>query len=267
MKNLIYQYWLGKPGIAVQAGIDNMKAYAERIGAEYRFVKDPKWAAKYCDIPAYYNAFEPVYNKDFWEYDNILFADTDVFAVEGLEENIFDQDVGHIGICDEPHKEISHLKTKSHINTASDERWNKLMVDKYGKEMPRNESGNLKIFNSGVVLYTNEGLRHAHDNWVGFQGYINHCRNAGLNKFYSIDQNYLHAMLTIGEMDYTVMHSGWNSYVHYDGDSKTTPRAVIDTRTEETKLVHVQLRNADNQDANWHKVVVNQPVSEWKLVA
>jgi hypothetical protein len=74
-------------------------------------------------------------------------------------------------------------------------------------------------------------------------------------------------MLTIGEMDYTVMHSGWNSYVHYDGDSKTTPRAVIDTRTEETKLVHVQLRNADNQDADWHKVVVNRPVSEWKLVA
>jgi len=265
MKNLIYQYWLGNPGIGVQAGVDNMKAYADRIGAEYMFVRNPTWASSLCDIPQYYNAFEPVYNKDFWKYDNVLFVDTDVFAVDGLEESIFDQDVGHIGICDEPHKEISHLTTKSPINTLNDERWNHAMFKMFGKSMPRNESGNLKIFNSGVVLYTNEGLQHAHDNWLGFQTYINCVRQNGLNKFYSIDQNYLHAMLIIGEMNYTVMNSGWNSYVHYDGDSKTVPRAVIDTRTDNTKLVHVQLRGADDQDADWHHTIVNRPVSEWKL--
>ena len=267
MNNLIYQYWLGKPGIAVQAGIDNMRAYAERIGAEYRFVKDPRWAGGVCDIPAYYNAFEPIYNEDFWKYDNVMFADTDVFAVEGLEENVFDQDIEYIGICDEPHKEISHLKTKSHINTRNDEIWAKLMKEQYGYDMPRNEAGNLKIYNSGVVVYTNKGLRRAYDRFVGFQGYINNVRRAGLPKFYSIDQNYLHAMLLVGEMNHTTMHNGWNSYVHFDGDSKTTPHAVIDTRTEETKLVHVQLRGADDQDAAWHDIVVNRPVKEWKLAA
>lgn len=265
-KNLIYQYWLGNPGPAVQHGVANMKAYAERIGADYIFKTNPGWAQKYCDIPQYYNAFEPIWNDDYHEkYDKILFADTDVFTVEDLSENIFDEDVKEIGICDEPHKEESHLTTNSHINTAADEKWNDLMVQRFGTEMPRNEKGNLKIFNSGVVLYTKEGREKARKNWVPFKEYITACRMAGCNRFYSIDQNYLHAMLIIGKHDFTQLHNGWNSYVHFDGDSKTIPRAVVDTRTNETKLVHVQLRGADDQYADWHNTVVNRPVSEWKL--
>ena len=82
MKTLIYQYWLGKPGIAVKAGIENMKAYANQIGADYKFAKNPTWGSNHCDIPEYYNAFEPIYNPEFYEkYDKILFVDTDVFAV------------------------------------------------------------------------------------------------------------------------------------------------------------------------------------------
>ena len=94
VKNLIYQYWLGTPGDAVKYGVENMRTYAERIGAEYQFKTNPRWAQEYTDIPQYYNAFEPIWGKRFEEYDNILFADTDVFAVEGLQESIFDQDIG-----------------------------------------------------------------------------------------------------------------------------------------------------------------------------
>lgn len=265
MKNLIYQYWLGAPGPAVQHGVANMQEYAKRIGAEYEFKINPIWAQKYCDIPQYYNAFEPIWEKRFEKYDNILFADTDVFAVDGLTENIFDQDIPEIGICDEPHKEISHLTTRSHINTARDEQWNEVMKSRFGKEMPRNKRGNLKIYNSGVVLYTQAGREKARKNWLPFKEYIDAVRFAGCNRFYTIDQNYLHAMLIIGKHNFTLMDSGWNSYVHYDGDSNTVPRAVIDNRTNKTKLVHVQLRGADNEDADWHYTVVNKPVSEWKL--
>ena len=265
MKNLIYQYWLGNPGIAVQHGVENMKAYAARIGAEHEFQKNPTWAKQKCDYPQYYNAFAPIWEDRFSEYDKILFVDTDVFAVDGLNENIFDQDIKEIGICDEPHKEISRLTASGAINTAQDEKWNKVLIQKFGKEMPRNKAGNLKIFNSGVVVYTPEGREKARKNWVPFQKYIDTVRAGGLGRFYTIDQNYLHAMLIIGNHDYTVMHNGWNSYVHYDGESKTVPRAVIDTRTEETKFVHVQLRGADDRDGAWHNTVVNRPVSEWKL--
>lgn len=265
MKNLIYQYWLGNPKPAVKHGKANMKAYAETIGADYKFKFNPTWANNYCDIPQYYNAFEPIWNDKYHEeYDNILFVDLDVFAVDGLTENIFDQDIKEIGICDEPHKEKSHVTTKGPINTANDEKWNKVMRQRFGREMPRNEKGNLKIYNSGVVVYTREGREKARKNWVPFQEYINYVRMGGLSTFYTIDQNYLHAMLIVADHDFTLMNNGWNSYVHFDGDSKTTPRAVIDNRTDETKLVHVQLRGADNQDAAWHHTIVNKPVSEWK---
>ncbi len=267
MKNLIYQYWLGKPGRGVNAGVENIKAYAKSVGADYMFVENPTWASKLCDIPAYYNAFEPIYNPTFYEkYDKILFIDTDVFAVEGLKENIFDLDIGHIGICDEPHKEKSHLTTKSPINSQADEAWNKMLVENYKKEMPRNKNGQLKIFNSGVVLYTKEGLEQARKNFVPIQQYIDICRKHGLNKFYSIDQNYLHAMLLIANLNYTIMEPGWNSYVHYGEHlDKSKPRPVVDTRTDKTKFVHVQLRGADDKDANWHHTITNKPVKDWRL--
>ena len=129
--------------------------------------------------------------------------------------------------------------------------------------MLRNKDGHLKIFNSGVVLYSNKGLKKAQEVFKPFQEYIDLIRSNGLDRFYSLDQNYLNAMIV--NLDYTIMHNGWNSYVHYDGESKTTPRAVIDTRTSETKMVHVQLRGADNHDEKWHYDIVNKPTNEWNL--
>jgi hypothetical protein len=122
MKNLIYQYWLGNRPIGVNAGIDNMKSYAEQVGADYIFqTTNPRWAVDYCDIPEYYNAFEPIYNQTvFDQYDKILFVDTDVFAVDGLEENIFDQEIADIGICREKHKEITRGKGEGNINAKTD---------------------------------------------------------------------------------------------------------------------------------------------------
>jgi len=273
MKTLIYQYWLGKPGIAVKAGSENMKAYAKLVGADYKLTTNPTWASKKCDEPEYYNAFEPIYNPSFYEkYDKILFVDIDVFAVEGLDENIFDIDIGHIGFCDEPHKEKSHLTTKSPLNTKNDEAWNSVIKKYYKKEIPRNEAGQLKIFNSGVVLYTKKGLEQARNNFVPFQGYINICRKHGLPQFYSLDQNYLVSMLKIASLDYTILDAGWNSYIHYgEHVDKAKPRPVVDTRTDKTKFVHVQLRGADDdkktwcKDAAWHHTITNEPVEKWKL--
>lgn len=266
MTNLIYQYWLGSPGIGVSAGRENMRSYADRVGAEYRFATNPTWASTLCSAPEYYNAFEPVYNDDdFGEYDKIMFVDTDVFAVDGLEDSIFDVDISHIGFCSEPHKELSHLTASSAINTKADERHASAVKAHYGVDVHRNAAGNPHVFNSGVVVYTKEGREFARQHWPAFQRYIDVMRKSGLPKFYSLDQPYMHAAVAVSKMPYTLLPSGWNSYVHYDGESKTSPRAVIDTRTSDTKFVHVQLRGADDHDAAWHRTVVNQPVSEWAL--
>jgi len=267
MKNLIYQYWLGQRKDSANAGIENMKNYAESVGAEYIFQSNPKWAQQYVDIPQYYNAFEPVYNKDMFErFDKILFVDTDVFAVEGLEENIFDLDIGDIGICREKHKEETRGRGEGNINNRTDRLWNGYMVNKYGSSMPKNEDGHMKVFNSGVVLYTPEGREKARNNWKPFQEYVDHVRNSSLPRFYQIDQNYLHAMLTVADMNVTEMDDGWNTYIHYAGNAAEVPRPVFDGRDQWTaKFCHVQLRHADNHDAEWHHTIVNKPQSEWKL--
>lgn len=265
-KNLIYQYWLGKPGEGVKHGVENMKAYAERIGAEYIFKHNPTWAQRYTDVPQYYNAFEPIWNSSFDDYDKILFADTDIFAVDGLKESIFDQDIKDIGICREVHKEITRGRGEGMFNNKTDKLWNSYLKNKYKISLPLNENGDMKIFNSGVVVYTPEGRKKARDGFAPFQEYVNYIRNTSLPRFYQLDQNYLHAMMFVAKMDITEMYHGWNTYIHYQGNSSEVPRPVFDGREDrEAKLCHVQLRNADNKNAEWHYTVVNRPQSEWTL--
>ena len=244
-----------------------MKAYAKLVGADYQFVLNPTFANSRCDKPLFFHALEPIYNPKIYEnYDKVLYIDTDIFTVDGLEENIFDVDIGHIATCDEPHKEISHLTTKNHINTKEDERWNAAIVKEYKKEMLRNAAGNLKIFNAGLVLYSQDGLTQARKNFRPFQEYIDICRKHKLRGFYSDDQNYLECMYQVADIDLTILDNGWNSYVHWDEHlDKTKPRPIVDTRTENTKFVHVQLKGANDKDAEWHHTITNKPVSDWKL--
>ena len=90
MKNIIYQYWDGKLTVGCKAGSENMKQYANRIGADYLFEHNPRFVTNLGGYSPHYGAFKPIYNKNFHTYDNVLFTDTDVFAIEGLEENIFE---------------------------------------------------------------------------------------------------------------------------------------------------------------------------------
>ena len=269
MKNLIYQYWTVMPGKklprAVKVGEKFMSDYAERIGADYKFNLNPTWAKDKCKFPQYYNSFEPVFNPEYYEqYDNIMFCDLDIIPVDDLTENPFEQGVIELGICREKHKEEMRKTQHGHINTRNDETWARTLKEKYNFDYSRNEKGQMKIWNSGVVLYTQKGMQKARDKWVPFDRYISDMQHHG--QFYQLDQNYLNAMIHVGKMDYTEMDEGWNSYVHYHGPPNITgKRPVWDCRTENTKMVHVQLRNADNQGYQWHRTIANRPVSEWVL--
>ena len=95
MKTAIYQYWDGTPRPSCYAGVRNMREYADRIGADYKFEQNPNWLRTRWKIEnggysAHYGAFKPLFESAWDEYDKILFVDTDVFAVDGLEENVFD---------------------------------------------------------------------------------------------------------------------------------------------------------------------------------
>jgi len=254
MKNLIYQYWDGEIRIGCKAGVENMKRYADKIGAEYLFEENPKFVTTLGSYSPHYGAFKPIFDESFHKYDNILFADTDIFAVEDLEENIFENFNAEVGICTEPDQ--PHLRQKS--------AGQKTVKNKWRIEVPRTPEGLVKVYNSGVVLYSNSGLLKAKEKFVPFKEYVDMIKSTKLIPFYTCDQPYLHAMLQVADMDWVELDNGWNSYIHYTREG-TQERQVNDTRTKDTKFVHIQLAGADHWDAAKLERVANLPRTEWNL--
>src|SRR5262245_6300938 len=87
--HLIYQYWNGSPmPPGTCAGMAAMRAYAGRIGAEYRCDENAHWSQH---EPRYYDCLRPIFDDEFLKFDLVLFADLDVFPVKRLATSIFDE--------------------------------------------------------------------------------------------------------------------------------------------------------------------------------
>lgn len=265
MKNLIYQYWDGNINSGAVYGAKVMKEYADRIGAEYLFELNPKFRTDLGSYSPHYGQFKVVFDDKFQSYDNILFADTDVFPVDNLKMSIFEGFNHDLGICTEEYQPKSRLTSTNHINSKNDEAWAAALKSKWGVDMPRTDEGLLKVYNSGVVLYSNKGIQAMRERFIPFQDYVSFIRTRGLPDFYASDQGYIHAMMKVSGLDYIEMDNGWNSYIHYIGDPNSNPRPVNDMRTPQTKFVHVQLRGADHYDEEKLWRVTNLPVKEWRL--
>ena len=265
MKNLIYQYWKGplKPGI--KSSIKLMKAYAERISAEYRFDHNIEIASKTCNVPIYYEPANPLVDSSFDEYDNVALIDIDVFPVEGLEENLFEAHNGKdIGICTEPSQPyFRSIYNVAGITSVNDKRWCELIEKKWGIKYSYDKNNCPKVFNTGVMVFSKKGLQKAKDNWPSFQEYIDCIKENRLPRFYYLYLDYASAFIHHSDIEFEEMHNGWNSYMHKLGSS---PNAKVnDTRSEETKFVHIMFRTADDwpEDALWR--ITNKPIKEWKL--
>ena len=109
MKTILYQYWDGNDTSGNRAGVSAMKKYADTIGSEYLYEHNPRFVTNLGQYYPHYGSFKPIYDEKFKDYDYILFADTDVFPIDGLKENIFEQFYEtdfEIGICEEWQGEI-----------------------------------------------------------------------------------------------------------------------------------------------------------------
>jgi len=275
MKNLIYQYWDGDIPEQCRASVANMSAYAKRIGAEYLFEDNPRFVTDLGNPMNYfYGALKPIYDDRFLEYDNVLYVDTDVFTVSGLTESIFDGFDGQVGICTEPFQPEYRKSSDKSIDNAwicgrMDELWASLVKERWGCDIPRTPEGLPMVYNAGVVLWSNSGLRHARKSFVPFREYIDLIENSELmqnqavSSFYAHDQNYLHAMLCVSGIDYVELSNDWNAIVHFytAGDNKD---AVDDPRTQDTKFVHIMLACADGFDMMMQWRIVNMPRSVWQ---
>lgn len=273
-KNIIYQYWDGDVRPSAQYGSDCMKAYAERIGADYLFDRNANFGKKYNlgRVSPYYGCFKPVFDDTFLEYDNVLFCDTDIFPVEGLTENIFGSFSGELAMAQEPlqPKYRYDKNLRKQCNEMTETRWMTLVRDKYGCKLPYDDQGRLLVYNSGVVLYSNSGLRKCREQFKSFKEYVDMVDRDSMcgGKVYGTDQGYLHAMAFSMDIDFVELDVEWNRCVTWDpyDDGNSFARQAVDPKTPQTKFVHIQMRGADNQSNDWHWTVANKPKAEWKTM-
>lgn len=266
MKNVIYQVWSGILTEECKVSSKLMKAYAERIGADYILDIDPNIAGKLCDVPKYFEWLNPVLDDRFLKYDKVLTVDLDVFPVDGLAENIFELDTGDVGVCVERFQGKSRASiTIAGIDKANDEKWARDVNRKWSAKFPRDADGHLKIYNAGVVVFSREGIMKA-KKWTPFQEYIDYIRSCGLPRFYWVDQDYLHAMLCCDKtIDYVEMPSDWNCQIHYiRGPLSLEYGRVNDERSPNTKFVHVQMSGMKWDEKGLYQIV-NLPKNEWEF--
>ena len=267
MRNAIYQYWDGSPSKGSDAGQRAMKVYADRIDADYIYEDNPKFVTNLGQYSPHYGGFKPLFDPQFDNYDYILFADTDVWPVEHLDTNIFDQfyDTNtEIGICEEwIQPQMRKTTNVGGINAANDNKWANLIESQYSIKVPRTPDGDVKVYNSGVVVYSKQGRLKAQQHFVDFKRYVGMIQSAGLPSFYTCDQTYLHAMLDVCNFNWTVMDYKWNSSVFYKPGT-TGIRPVVDLRNG-ANFVHIQLNGKHHKDAETLWRVTNLSVDQWKL--
>ena len=266
MKTLIYQYWDGPTTSGNEAGRKAMKEYADRIGADYLYEHEPKFVTNLGKYSPHYGSFKPIFTESFYDYDYVMFADTDVFPVDNLKENIFQQFAStdyHVGICEEwnaPDARVKH--TIGGINNYWDDLWVKRIENTFSVEMPRTDKGLPRVYNSGVVVWSNYGMLNAKHKFIKFDQYVNMFKD--FPSFYTCDQPYLHAMLEVCKFKWKTMDYKWNSSVHYKPGTKGEDRPVNDLR-DDANFVHIQLNKADNFSEETLSRVTNLPVSEWQI--
>lgn len=269
MKTLIYQCWDGSERPGNMAGIEAMKKYANKIGSDYKYEHNPKFRTDLGSYSPNYGKFKPIYEDEYLEYDYVAYIDCDVNPVDDLEESIFDQFIDtdyEVGICEEINAPLARKKYTigGGINNANDEKWVEIVEKKWPVKMPRTKDGLPRVFNTGVIVYSNAGLRKAREKLFDFAKYVQLAQAFRLPAFYTCDQPYFHAMLEVCEFNWKIMPYAWNSSVHFDPGVKQHPRPVIDLRRN-AKLVHIQINGADDWDANKIYRITNLPVKEWKL--
>jgi lipopolysaccharide biosynthesis glycosyltransferase len=268
MKCIIYQYWDGVETSGNIAGVELMKEYSDRIGVDHLYEHNPKFQTNLGAYSPHYGSFKPIFTESFYDYDYVLFTDTDVVPVNNLEENIFEEFAetnAELGICEEWNAPEIRLKhTIAGINNANDEKWVRMIEENFQVEMPRTNNGLPRIYNSGVVVYSNDGMLKAKNNFIDFSKYISMVKSINLPAFYTCDQPYLHSMLEASKLNWITMDYKWNSSVHYDPSSRQSPRKVNDLRNN-SNFVHIQLNGADNFNKDQINEVVNFPLEKWTL--
>lgn len=196
MRNLIFQYYIGNPDKSVEYSVNDFKEYGKKYNAEYVFKNKPfiSFADELKKHEIYYNKLIAIIqDKSLDEYDNILYADTDV-VIDDFNHNIFDliaDDTDVVLIGDDYLVPIYYLKGhwKEMLRIFSDE----YLEPEY-------------FVNSGVMLWTKKGRLKARKEFLNFERWLSYPQYNVKND----DEFYLNAMLTINNFNIQYLSEEWN---------------------------------------------------------
>ncbi len=250
MKGLIYQYWRGAlPGYA-QLSQRLFRDYAEAHGLDYRFDDNPDFfTGKYAE---YYHVLRPLYDPWFHQFDRVLYLDMDVFPTQTASGAIFAEEIGHLAMAEERDQPLLRQSVTGPINARNDARWAGLLSRLYGVQVPRTDMGAPRVFNSGVVLYSGDGMRACPPLFPNRRLYGLMIRLAGLPRFYRLDQNYLGLAAFRPGVQFTELPDIWNAQVR----SATGGGYEHVAPTGPAQFVHLQTRDrGDLSDAEILEIV------------
>lgn len=238
MKTLIYQFWKGEiPGYA-KLSRRLFRDYADRHGADHFFEENPTFfTGKYAE---YYHALRPVWDEDLLGYDRVIYIDADVFPKADASADIFTLPVNHIGMVEELAQPELRKGRKSPIRHSNDMRWAAFGSAFFHSTPPRLADRSPRVFNSGVIVYTREGMMAARQRFPDIKTYVMAMRLAILPRFYRLDQNYLGIACFRAGMQFTALEQRWNRILE-QGDIGEDYRAR-ETKPD-TAFVHWQVRN------------------------
>lgn len=112
--NIFLQHYTGVPTELVWLSVKNMSAYADRVGADYKFLTGDLFH------PSLSPPCQKMYMLDeAWDsYEMVIMADTDMFTVNGLSENVF-TDITGVGLHTDMTSEIKKKCVKKHPRLCS----------------------------------------------------------------------------------------------------------------------------------------------------
>ena len=238
MKCLVYQYWSGEAPPYARLSQRLFRDYARTHGLEYRFDDNPTFfRGRYSE---YFHVLRPLYDTWFHQFDRVLYLDMDMFPTPAATDEILTVGIGHLAMAEERDAAVQRRAANGPINTRRDVRWAWLLKRAYGVRVPLADGGGVpRIFNSGVILYSKEGMRALPRLFPNRRIYSTLVRLVGLPRFYRLDQNYLGLAAFRKGVDFTELPNVWNNLVR----STHMGSYEYDMTESAARFVHVQVRD------------------------
>ena len=215
MKRLIFQYYIGNTiPKSVEISTERFKEYADLHEVDYHFSNEVKFAGG----NGFYEILRTIYDKDFDEYDQILYVDTDVDP-ERMDENIFDVEIKDVAMWPEVPRE-GMRRLPGHCGCKTLQYHFKHCCNHF----------NLKtfdypdfhaVFNSGVVLWNRSGIQKARERFMDWRIWAEHAKQ--YNTWYmNGDQPYLTSQV-VNHLEFTILDGKWNTLPRVTWENDTIP--------------------------------------------